>query len=88
MPLHRGQGVAATRTLGMGRVPAGTPGWVIGVGFFGSYDVDFGRGRVLHGLSRDALKVASGGPWWRHRRRRLGTNSADHIYRVPFDPSW
>jgi hypothetical protein len=70
MPLRRGQGVAAARTLGMGRVPAGTPGRVIAIGFFGSYDVDFGRGRVLHGLSRDALRLADGGPWWRQRRRR------------------
>lgn len=69
MPLRRGQWVAAARTLGVGRVPAGTPGRVIGVGFFGSYDVDFGRGRVLHGLSRDALRPASGGPWWAYRRR-------------------
>lgn len=70
MPLRRGQRVAAARTLGMGRVPAGTPGRVIGGGFFGSYDVDFGRGRVLHGLSRDALRLISGGPWWARRRRR------------------
>jgi hypothetical protein len=69
MPLRRGQWVTAARTLGMGQVPAGTPGRVIRVGFFGAYDVDFGRGRVLHGLSRDALKLASSGPWWTHRRR-------------------
>ena len=54
----------------MGRVPEGTPGRVIKVGFFGSYDVDFGRGRVLHGLSRDALRLASGGPWWTRYRQR------------------
>jgi hypothetical protein len=70
MPLRRGQWVAAARTLGMGRVPAGTPGRVTRVGFFGSYDVDFGRGRVLHGLSGDALRPASSGPWWTRRRHR------------------
>jgi hypothetical protein len=70
MPLRRGQGVAAVRTLGMGRVPAGTPGRVIRVGFFGSYDVDFGRGRILHDLNRDALRLTSTGPWWTRRRRR------------------
>ena len=70
MPLRRGQGVAAARTLGMGRVPAGTPGRVIRVGFFGSYDVDFGRGRILHDLSRDALRLTSTGPWWTRRHRR------------------
>ena len=70
MPLRKGEWVAATRSLGMGRVPAGTRGRVVRVGFFGSYDVDFGRGRVLHDLSRDALRLASGGPWWtRHGRR-------------------
>jgi len=70
MPLRRGQWVTAVRPLGLGRVPAGTPGRVVRVGFFGSYDVDFGRGRVLHGLSRDALRLASGGPWWTRRRQR------------------
>lgn len=70
MPLRRGQRVAAARTLGMGSVPAGTPGRVIRVWLFGSYDVDFGRGRILHGLSRDGLRLASGGPWWTDRRRR------------------
>jgi hypothetical protein len=54
----------------MGRVPAGAWGRVIRVGFFGSYDVDFGHGRVLHDLSRDALRLASGGPWWMRRQRR------------------
>jgi hypothetical protein len=70
MPLRRGEGVVAARSLGMGRVPAGTPGRVVRVGFFGGYDVDFGRGRVLHGLSRDALRPASGGPWWTRYRKR------------------
>jgi hypothetical protein len=69
MPLRRGQRVAAARSLGMGSVPAGTPGRVIKVGFFGSYDVNFGRGRVLHGLSRDALRLR-GASWWALRRRR------------------
>ncbi len=69
MPLRRGQWVAAGRSLGLGSVPAGTPGRVIKVGFFGSYDVDFGRGRVLHGLSRDALRIR-GASWWALRRRR------------------
>ena len=70
MPLRRGQRVAAARSLGMGQVSAGTPGWVVKVGFFGSYDVSFGRGRVLHGLSRDALRIPSGRSWWAPRRRR------------------
>jgi hypothetical protein len=70
MPLRRGAWVVAARSLGMGRVPAGTPGRIVNVGFFGSYDVDFGRGRVLHDLSRDALRLASGGPWWTRRGRR------------------
>jgi hypothetical protein len=70
MPLRRGQWVAAARSLGMGRVPVGTPGRVVNVGFFGGYDVDFGRGRVLHDLSRDSLRLASGGSWWAPRRRR------------------
>jgi hypothetical protein len=69
MPLHRGQRVAAARTLGMGSVPAGTWGRVVKVGFFGGCDVNFGRGRVLHGLSRDALRLP-GGSWWATRRRR------------------
>jgi hypothetical protein len=69
MPLRRGAWVAAARSLGMGSVPRGTPGRVVKVGFFGDYDVDFGRGRVLHGLSRDALKER-GGSWWALRRRR------------------
>jgi len=69
MPLGRGAWVVAARSLGMGSVRAGTPGRVVRVGFFGDYDVDFGRGRVLHGLSRDALKVR-GGSWWPLRRRR------------------
>jgi hypothetical protein len=60
MPLHRGTRVVATRSLAAGRVPAGTVGWVIKVGFFGAYDVDFGRGRVLH----DALRFPDGGSWW------------------------
>jgi hypothetical protein len=70
MPLRRGQPVRAARTLGLGSVPAGTPGRVVKVGFFGSYDVSFGRGHVLHGLSRDALRV-SGGSWWALRRSRF-----------------
>jgi hypothetical protein len=69
MPLRRGQWVAAARPLAAGRVPAGTPGRVVKVGFFGSYDVNFGRGRVLHGLSRDALRLPSGS-WWALRRQR------------------
>jgi hypothetical protein len=69
MPLRRGEWVTAARSLGMGRIPRGTWGRVVRVGFFGSYDVDFGHGRVLHGLSRDALRLASGGPWWTHRRQ-------------------
>ena len=69
MPLRRGEWVVAAWSLGMGRVQVGTPGRVIRVGFFGSYDVDFGRGRVLHGLSRDALRLAGGGPWWTRRRQ-------------------
>jgi hypothetical protein len=69
MPLRRGAWVVAARSLGMGSVRAGTPGRVVRVGFFGDYDVDFGRGRVLHSLSRDALRVR-GGSWWPLRRRR------------------
>jgi hypothetical protein len=69
MPLRRGERVAAARSLGMGSVPAGTPGRVVRVGFFGGYDVSFGRGRVLHGLSRDALRLR-GGSWWALRRPR------------------
>jgi len=64
MPLHRGARVAAARPLAMGWVPAGAVGRITKVGFFGSYDVDFGRGRVLHGLSRDALRLPDGGSWW------------------------
>ena len=74
MPLRRGEWVAAARSLGMGSVPPGTPGRVVKIGFFGGYDVDFGRGRVLHDLSRDALR-ARGGSWWAlRRRRRSGSN--------------
>ena len=73
MPLRRGEWVAAARSLGMGSVPTGTPGRVVKVGFFGGYDVDFGRGRLLHDLSRDALKVR-GGSWWAVRRRRSRAN--------------
>ena len=70
MPLRRGEWVVAARSLAMGRVPAGTPGRIVRMGFFGAYDVDFGRGRVLHDVSRDALRLASRGPWWaRHRKR-------------------
>jgi len=54
----------------MGQVSVGTPGWIVKVGFFGGYDVNFGRGRVLHGLSRDALRIPSGRSWWAPRRRR------------------
>lgn len=69
-PLRRGQWVAAARSLAIGRVPAGTPGRVVKVGFFGSYDVDFGRGGVVHGLSRDALRLPRGGSWWGRSRQR------------------
>ena len=69
MPFRRGELVAAARSLGMGSVRAGTPGRIVKVGFLGDYDVDFGRGRVLHGLSRDALRVR-GGSWWALRVRR------------------
>jgi hypothetical protein len=69
MPLRQGQWVAAARPLGMGSVPTGTRGRVVRVGFFGSYDVNFGRGRILHGLSRDALRLL-GVSWWALRRRR------------------
>jgi len=69
MSLRQGEWVAAARSLGMGSVAAGTPGRVVKVGFFGGYDVDFGRGRVLRGLSRDALRLR-GGSWWALRRRR------------------
>ena len=48
----------------MGRVPAGSVGRVVKVGFFGGYDVNFGRGRVLHDLTRDALRFPDGGSWW------------------------
>jgi len=64
MPLHRGTRVVATRTLGMGRVPAGSVGRVVKVGFFGGYDVNFGRGRLLHDLTRDVLRFPDGGSWW------------------------
>jgi hypothetical protein len=64
MPLHRGVRVVATRSLGMGRVPEGTVGRIVKVGFFGGYDVDFGGDRVLHDLSRDALRFPDGGTWW------------------------
>jgi hypothetical protein len=40
----------------MGRVPAGSVGRVVKVGFFGGYDVNFGRGRVLHDVTRDVLR--------------------------------
>ena len=69
-PLRRGEWVAAARSLGMGSVPAGTPGRVVRVGFFGSYDVNFGRGRVLHGLTRDTLRTAGSRSWWTRNRRR------------------
>jgi hypothetical protein len=46
MPLHRGTRVVATRTLGMGRVPAGSVGRVVKIGFFGGYDVNFGDAPV------------------------------------------
>jgi len=69
MPLRRGEWVAAARSLGMGRVPTGTPGRVVRVGFFGNYDVDFGRGRILQGLSRDSLRLR-GGSWWAFPGRR------------------
>lgn len=62
--------MAAARSLGMGRVPAGTVGRVVKVGFFGSYDVNFGRGRVLHGLTRDALRFPDGGSWWTRAWKR------------------
>lgn len=55
---------------GYGPRPAGTPGRVVKVGFFGSYDVDFGRGGVVHGLSRDALRLPRGGSWWGRSRQR------------------
>jgi hypothetical protein len=70
MLLRKGELVVATRSLGMGRVPVGTPGRVVKTGFFGGYDVDFGRGRVLHDLSRDARRLPSTEPWWARRRRR------------------
>ena len=63
MPLHRGVRVVATRSLGLGRVPAGSVGRIVNVGFFGGYDVNFGRGRILH-VSRDALRLPDGGSWW------------------------
>jgi hypothetical protein len=54
----------------MGRVPAGSAGRVVKVGFFGGYDVDFGRGRVLHDVSRDVLRLPNGGSWWTRPRKR------------------
>ena len=68
--LHRGMRVVATRSLALGRVPAGTPGRIVGVGFFGGYDVNFGRGRILHDVSRDALRLPDGGSWWTRPRKR------------------
>jgi hypothetical protein len=70
MPLRSGARVVATRSLAMGRVPAGSAGRVVKVGFFGGYDVDFGRGRVLHDLSRDVLRLPNGGSWWTRPRKR------------------
>jgi len=64
MPLHRGVRVVATRSLALGRVPAGTVGRIVNVGFFGGYDVNFGRGRILHDVTRDALRLPDGGSWW------------------------
>ena len=64
MPLHRGVRVVATRSLALGRVPAGTVGRIVNVGFFGGYDVNFGRGRILHDVSRDALRLPDDGSWW------------------------
>lgn len=69
MPLRVGDPVAAARTLAMGRVPKDTPGRVIRAGFFGSYDVPFGQGRVLRGVNRDALTPVSGGPFWARGRK-------------------
>jgi hypothetical protein len=74
MPLHRGVRVVATRSLAAGRVPTGTMGRVVKVGFFGSYDVDFGQGRVLHNLSRDALRFPDGGSWWTRPWKRQARN--------------
>jgi hypothetical protein len=70
MPLHTGERVIATRSLAMGRVPAGTPGRVVKVGFFGSYDVYFARRGVLRDVTRDALTPTSGRPWWARGQRR------------------
>ncbi len=64
MPLHKGVRVVATRSLAMGRVPAGTVGRIVDVGFFGGYDVNFGRGRILRDVTRDALRFPDGGSWW------------------------
>lgn len=69
MPLRVGAHVAAVRSLAMGRVPKDTPGRVIRTGFFGGYDVDFGRGRILRGVRRDALTPVSGGPFWARGRK-------------------
>ena len=70
MPLRAGERVIAARSLAVGRVPKGTPGRVVRAGFFGSYDVDFGHGRILHGLNRDALSLPPAGPWWARRQQR------------------
>lgn len=69
MALRIGDQVAAARELAMGWIPKGTPGWVIGAGFFGGYDVDFGQGRVLRGVRREALTPISAGPFWARRRK-------------------
>jgi hypothetical protein len=65
MPLHVGARVVATRSLGAGRIPAGSVGRIVNVGFFGGYDVSFGRGRLLRDLSRDSLRLPDGGSWLR-----------------------
>lgn len=69
MPLRIGDHVAAARPLAMGRVPKDTQGTVIRAGFFGGYDVDFGRGRILRGVSRDMLTPIGDGPWWARGRK-------------------
>jgi hypothetical protein len=44
MPLRVGQKVAAARPLGTLRgVPKGATGTVVGVSFYGTYDVNFGE---------------------------------------------
>jgi hypothetical protein len=63
-----GDRVAAARSLAAGRVAEGASGRVVRAGFFGLYDVDFGSGRIVRGVSRDAL-TADGGPWWARPRR-------------------